>query len=84
MQSSMWKYNADYYFGYTEDADIMRRIRRYYDDFVLVAEYTNEEGKLTGRQYRIPIVRKRAARRLFGGTHTGLITASDASEYAED
>lgn len=79
LDNALWRYNSDYYFGYTEDLDIMRRIKRYYDDFVPVAEYTNADGTLIGRQYRIPALRKRSARRLFGGTVTAEITASDAS-----
>ncbi|MGG1600961.1 hypothetical protein [Paenibacillus naphthalenovorans] len=53
----------------------MRRIRRYYPDFQLVATYTGPDGKLFAKQYRIHSNRKRVARRLFGvnldGTQNG-------------
>ncbi|WP_180994243.1 hypothetical protein [Bacillus sp. Marseille-P3661] len=41
----------------------MRKIKRSYKDFEVVAEYFIK-GKLIGKQYRVPSARKRSARHL--------------------
>lgn len=61
--SEVWKLNNDYYVLYTENKDVMRRIKRYYKDFELMAEY-QKENKITAKQYKVPIKRKRVAMRL--------------------
>jgi hypothetical protein len=61
--SEVWKLNNQNYVLYTESKDVMRRIRRYYKDFALMAEY-QKEGKIYARQWLVPIERKRAAFRL--------------------
>lgn len=58
-----WKLNNEYYCIYTENKDIMRRIKRYYHDFELMAEY-QKRNKIIGKQYKVPINRKRVILRL--------------------
>lgn len=59
-----WRLDSDYYAMYTESTDIMRRIRRYYPDFIFMGNYFHPNGKLKACQYRVPIQRKRVALRL--------------------
>jgi hypothetical protein len=61
--TEVWKLDNEYYCLYTENKDIMKRIRRYYPDFEIMAEYFKFD-KLIGIQYKIPIKRKRSAFRL--------------------
>ncbi|WP_100408435.1 hypothetical protein [Bacillus solitudinis] len=58
-----WKLDNEYYVIYTESKDIIRRIKRYYKDFPLMAEY-QKGNKVFAKQYRVPIKRKRVAQRL--------------------
>lgn len=60
--TEVWKCN-DFYCLYTENKDIMKRIRRYYPDFEIMAEYFKFD-KLKGIQYRVSLKRKRSAFRL--------------------
>ena len=61
--TEVWKLDNEYYCLYTENQDIMKRIRRYYTDFEIMAEYFKFD-KLIGIQYKVPIKRKRSAFRL--------------------
>lgn len=61
--SEVWKLNKEYYTLYTENKDVIRRIKRYYKDFELMAEYQKGD-KIFARQYKVPIKRKRVAKRL--------------------
>lgn len=61
--TEVWKLNDQYYALYTESKDIQRRIKRYYKDFELMAEYFTNK-KCTAKQYFVPIKRKRVAFRL--------------------
>lgn len=58
--TKVWKIDNEYYCLYTESKEVMKRIRRSYHDFELMAEYYKFD-KLTGKQYKIPIKRKRSA-----------------------
>ncbi|MBP1932944.1 hypothetical protein [Ammoniphilus resinae] len=58
--TDVWKLDNEYYCLYTENKDIMKSIRRYYNDFEIMAEYW-KFGKLKGMQYKVPIKRKRSA-----------------------
>ncbi|MNI97125.1 hypothetical protein D3C73_1557070 [compost metagenome] len=64
MNNSIWRLNSAFLAGYTEDAEVMRKIRRSYPDFAEMATY-EKNGVIFARQYRIPSVRKRSARHLF-------------------
>ncbi|MBE2931310.1 hypothetical protein HPJ92_01890 [Anoxybacillus flavithermus] len=64
--TEVWKLDNKHYCLYTENTenkDIMRRIKRYYKDFDIMAEYFKFD-KLVGIQYKVPIKRKRSAFRL--------------------
>jgi hypothetical protein len=65
MESRLWRVSSSYLMAYTEDREVMRKVRRSYPDFVIVAEYFRV-GKLIGMQYRVPSDRKRSARHLLG------------------
>ncbi|GIP54749.1 hypothetical protein [Paenibacillus vini] len=65
MNNAIWRLNSAYLAGYTEDAEVMRKIRRSYPDFTESATY-QKNGVIYARQYRIPSARKRSARHLFG------------------
>lgn len=63
--NALWRLDADNLAAYTEDAEVMRKIRRSYPDFTLAATY-EKDGVIFGRQYRVPSSRKRSARHLLG------------------
>lgn len=65
MDNAIWRLNSAFLAGYTEDADVMRKIKRSYPDFAEMATY-EKNGVIYARQYRIPSSRKRSARHLFG------------------
>ncbi|TLS53388.1 hypothetical protein FE782_03710 [Paenibacillus antri] len=61
----LWRLNERYLAAYTEDTDVMRKIRRSYPDFWIMAEYS-KDGVIYALQYRVPSERKRSARHLLG------------------
>lgn len=63
--NAIWRLDAESLAAYTEDRDVMAKIRRSYPDFTVMAQYYRD-GKLVAQQYRIPTKRKRSARRLLG------------------
>jgi len=65
MDNAIWRLNDTEHAIYTEDTEIMRKIRRSYPDFIEMAAY-QRDGVIFARQYRIPSVRKRSARHLLG------------------
>lgn len=64
LNNSIWRLSPTTLAAYTEDREIMRKIRRSYPDFEEMATY-EKDGVIFGRQYRIPPDRRRVARRLF-------------------
>lgn len=64
MSNEIWKLQKGYIAAYTEDLKVMKSIRRYYHDFRVMADYS-KDGRILGLQYRIPMVRRRVAERLF-------------------
>jgi hypothetical protein len=62
--SECWKFDKEYYALYTESKDVMRRVKRYYKDFEIIAEYFDQNGKCLAMQWKVPIKRKRSAFRL--------------------
>ncbi|WP_404459467.1 hypothetical protein [Sutcliffiella horikoshii] len=65
MSNELWRVDSDWLHGYTEDRALMRKIKRYYTDFEVIADYY-KFNRFIGLQYRIPSKRKRAARHVFG------------------
>ncbi|HZG87299.1 hypothetical protein [Paenibacillus sp.] len=61
----LWRLNERELAAYTEDFDIIRKIRRSYPDFAVMAEYS-KAGEVFALQYRVPATRKRSARHLLG------------------
>ncbi|MCM3175934.1 hypothetical protein [Paenibacillus sp. MER 99-2] len=64
MSNAIWRLNADDLAAYTEDPEVIAKIRRSYSDFTMMATY-EREGQVTAMQYRVPAGRKRVAKRLF-------------------
>ncbi|GAA0134736.1 hypothetical protein YSY43_15760 [Paenibacillus sp. YSY-4.3] len=64
MNNIIWRLNSAFLAGYTEDVEVMRKVRRSYPDFTEMATY-EKNGVIYARQYRIPSARKRSARHLF-------------------
>ncbi|GIN39611.1 hypothetical protein [Heyndrickxia oleronia] len=63
--NEIWRIDSDWLMAYTEDRETIRKIKRSYHDFIIVANYY-KSGRLAGLQYKIPSKRKRAARYVFG------------------
>lgn len=64
MTNSLWKYETGWLCGYTEDRDLIRRIKRYKKDWLIMAEYFRYD-RLFGVQFKIPIEQRRSAERMF-------------------
>ncbi|KAA8756534.1 hypothetical protein [Paenibacillus sp. UASWS1643] len=64
MSNSIWRLNTDTLAAYTEDPEVIAKVRRSYPDFNEMATY-ERKGQVTGIQYRVPAARKRVAKRLF-------------------
>ncbi|QOS80993.1 hypothetical protein JNUCC31_09035 [Paenibacillus sp. JNUCC31] len=64
MSNVIWRLSADYLAAYTEDPEVIAKVRRSYPDFNEMATY-ERKGQVTGMQYRVPTARKRVAKRLF-------------------
>lgn len=64
MANEIWKLFPGQLAAYTEDKDIMRRIKRYYG-YPIMAEY-EKDGKVIGRQYRVPMEKRRSIERMLG------------------
>lgn len=69
MSNELWYFQRGQIAGYTEDKDLMRRIKRYKEKrgWEIIAQYydVQNKGKLKALQYRIPIEQRRAAERMF-------------------
>ncbi|GAB6927120.1 hypothetical protein JCM10914A_11030 [Paenibacillus sp. JCM 10914] len=63
MNNAIWKLNDYEHAIYTEDREVMRKIRRSYPDYIQMATY-EKDGVPYARQYRIDSKRKRSARHL--------------------
>ncbi|MCG7346390.1 hypothetical protein MHZ92_19990 [Sporosarcina sp. ACRSL] len=52
--------------GYTEDRELIRRIRRYKEPkgWTIMADYY-KNGRFIGIQYKVPISQRRVAERMF-------------------
>ena len=63
MNNRLWRLDSDSLAAYTEDPAVMKKIRRSYPDFDVMASYYRG-GELIALQYRVPSRRKRSARHL--------------------
>lgn len=63
--NELWKYDKGYIAGYTEDKQLMQRIKRYKPRWELVATYFDTRNVKDARQYRIPAEDRRQAERMF-------------------
>jgi hypothetical protein len=64
MDNEVWKLDTGWLAAYTEDRDLMRRIKRYKPSWRIMADY-HKNDRLIGLQYKIPIEHRRAAERMF-------------------
>lgn len=64
MSNQLWKLEKGWLAGYTEDRDLIRRIKRYKPDWAIMADYF-KNGRLIAVQFRIPIEQRRSAERMF-------------------
>jgi hypothetical protein len=64
MRNKIWKLEPGWLCGYTEDRDLIRRIKRYKSDWLIMVDYF-KNGCLIGVQFRIPIEQRRPAERMF-------------------
>jgi len=67
MRTELWKLEPGWVAGYTEDRELIRRIKRYKHDWVIMADYF-KNGWLVGVQFKIPSEQRRSAERIFGVT----------------
>jgi hypothetical protein len=63
MKNELWKLDTGWLCGYTEDRDLIRRIKRY-KKWTIMADYFRN-GRILGYQFRIPIEERRPAERMF-------------------
>jgi hypothetical protein len=63
LSNALWKLDTGWLCGYTEDRELIRRIKRY-KKWTIMADYL-KNGRLIGVQFRIPIEERRPAERLF-------------------
>lgn len=66
MTNELWRLETGFIAGYTEDKDLIQRIRRYKfkKNWRIMAEYY-EGKKRKGVQFKIPIEQRRPAERMF-------------------
>jgi hypothetical protein len=62
--NQLWKLEKGWLAGYSEDRDLIHRIKRYKSDWPIMADYY-KNGRLIAVQFRIPIEQRRSAERMF-------------------
>ncbi|MFE6373288.1 hypothetical protein [Bacillus subtilis] len=62
--NELWKAGKGWMFGYTEEKELIRRVKRYKKDWIIVADYLKND-RLIGVHFKIPIEQRRAAERMF-------------------
>jgi hypothetical protein len=65
MGNSLWKIETGWLSGYTEDRELIRRLKRYKPHWTIQADYF-KNGRLIGCQFKIPIEERRPAERMLG------------------
>jgi len=63
MNNEIWKINNEYLVAYVEDKNAMKKIKRSYPQFAVMAEYV-KDGKVTAVQYRVPIEKRKTITRM--------------------
>lgn len=63
-RNELWKLRKGWIAGYTEDRELIRRMKRYKKDWHIIADYI-KNGRLIGVHFKIPIEQRRAAERMF-------------------
>ncbi|WAA13887.1 hypothetical protein OE105_04610 [Fervidibacillus halotolerans] len=63
-RNELWKLEPGWIAGYTEDRELIRRIKRYKTDWQIIAEYYRF-NKLVAVQYKIPAEQRKSAERMF-------------------
>ncbi|AMR09491.1 hypothetical protein NSQ93_21885 [Bacillus sp. FSL W8-0445] len=58
--NDLWKFGKGWLCGYTEDKELIRRVKRYKKDWVILADYFKND-RLIGVQFKIPIEQRHAA-----------------------
>ncbi|MFV8830530.1 hypothetical protein [Alkalihalobacterium sp. APHAB7] len=64
MNNEVWTLDKDCLAAYTEDSNIMQKVKRSYPMFTVMATY-QKEGRVIAVQYKVPKAKRRAALRLF-------------------
>ncbi|MFD1018674.1 hypothetical protein [Thalassobacillus hwangdonensis] len=66
MDNEVWRLETGWLAGYTEDRELIRRIKRYKlkKGWIIMADYFYR-GRLTAVQFKIPAVQRRVAERMF-------------------
>jgi hypothetical protein len=64
-RNELWKLETGWLASYTEDKELIRRIKRYKKDWRIMADYFKQD-RLIGVQFKIPIEQRRSAERMFG------------------
>ncbi|WP_437184215.1 hypothetical protein [Weizmannia agrestimuris] len=63
MKNELRRLEPGWLAGYTEDRELIRRIKRYKKDWRIMADYF-KNGRLVGVQFKIPIEQRRSAERM--------------------
>jgi hypothetical protein len=63
--NELWKLEKGWLAGYTENKELIRRIKRYKKDWRIMVDYFKQD-RLIGVQFKIPIEQRRSAERMFG------------------
>ena len=56
--NELWKLDKGWIAGYTEDKDLIRRVKRHKKDWKIIADYI-KYGRLIGVHFKIPIEQRR-------------------------
>lgn len=67
MSNRVWKYDKGWLCAYTEDRELIRRVKRYKKDWSIMADYFRG-NRLIGVQFKVPTEQRRAAERMFETT----------------
>ncbi|MED4311688.1 hypothetical protein P9210_03600 [Heyndrickxia coagulans] len=67
MSNELWRLEPGWLAGYTEDRELIRRIKRYKKEWRIMADYF-KNGRLVGVHFKIPAEQRRPAERMFKTT----------------
>lgn len=66
MNNEIWRMDSNWLLAYTEDPNVVRKIKRSYPQFLIHAEYFKNRKRIAVI-YKIPNEKKRTIRRMMGG-----------------